>query len=183
MQTEDPTWDDLRFLLEVHRGKSFLAAGKALGVATSTVARRLDGLERALGRALVHRGSGGTSIDADALGLLALAEQMELGLAALRRGPSAERIAGTVRISASEGFARPLVRVLAQLRVKHPELQLELAAESRLADLARREADVGIRIARSSSPVLVEKATGKMALGVFAARGYVERRLDRKSVV
>lgn len=182
MQNDTPPWDDLRFLLEVHRGRSLLAAGKALGVATSTVARRLDALERALGRPLVHRGSGGTTIDADALGLLALAEQMELGLEALRRGPSAERIAGTVRISASEGFARPLVRVLANLRVKHPALQLELASESRLADLARREADVGIRITRSSSPTLIEKPVGRMQLAVFAARSYVERRLPGASL-
>ena len=177
MQTGTPPWDDLRFLLEVHRGKSLLAAGKALGVATSTVARRLDALERALGRPLVHRGSSGTLIDTDALGLLALAEQMELGLEALRRGPSAERIAGTVRISTSEGFARPLVRALAHLHVKHPELQLEIASESRLADLARREADIGIRITRSASRALVEKPMGKAPLAVFAARGYVERRL------
>lgn len=177
MQSESPTWDDLRFLLAVHRGKSLLAAGKALGVATSTVARRVDALEQALGRPLVHRGNNGTRVDADALGLLALAQQMELGLDALRRGPSAERIAGTVRISASEGFARPLVRVFVSLRETYPALHLEFVSESRLADLARHEADIGVRITRSLSPALVEKSMGKLKLAVFAARSYVERRL------
>ena len=177
MQNNAPVWDDLRFLLEVHRGKSLLAAGKALGVATSTVARRLEALEAALGRPLLHRGNAGTTIDADALGLIALAEQMELGMEALRRGTSNERIAGTVRVSASEGFARPLVRVFANLRVKHPALQLELMAESRLADLARGEADIGVRIGRSASATLVEKSVGKLQLAVFAACSYVERRL------
>ena len=38
MPSHPPIWDDLRVLLAVHRGKSFLAAGKALGIATSTVA-------------------------------------------------------------------------------------------------------------------------------------------------
>ncbi|MBC8073455.1 MAG: LysR family transcriptional regulator, partial [Deltaproteobacteria bacterium] len=49
MSSPPPVWDDLRILLAVHRGKSLLAAGKALGIATSTVARRLEAFERALG--------------------------------------------------------------------------------------------------------------------------------------
>ena len=177
MKTLPPAWDDLRVLLAVHRGNSFLAASKSLGVATSTVARRIEAFERALGRSLVRRGNGGTAIDADALNLIALAEQMELGLDALRRAPDAARITGTVRISASEGFVRPLAHVLARVRVKHPALMLEIAAESRLADLARREADIGIRIVRTSSPTLIEKPMGRLRVALFAARSYIDSRL------
>lgn len=170
-------WDDLRILLAVHRGRSFLAAGKALGIATSTVARRIEALERALGRPLVHRGNAGTVLDADALALVALGEQMELGLDALRRGATGERIEGTVRISASEGFMRPLARVLARLHLAHPALKLEVVSESRMADLGRGEADLGLRIARSKSAALLEKRLGRLRPSVFAARSYVERRL------
>jgi DNA-binding transcriptional LysR family regulator len=172
-----PTWDDLRVLLAVHRGKSFLGAGKTLGVATSTIARRVATLESSLGRPLVHRGNGGTTLDADALGLVALAEQMELGLDALRRGTTQERVAGTVRVSVFEGAVRPLVRMFATLQVKHPALAFEVTAESRLVDLARREADIGIRLARAGTPTLIEKRAGQLRLAVFGARGYVERRL------
>lgn len=177
MSTPLPTWDDLRVLLAVHRGKSFLAAGKALGVATSTVARRIETLEASIGRPIVHRGNGGTTLDADALGLIALAEQMDLGLDVLRRGAAAERLAGTVRVSASEGFVRPLVRILAGVRLKHPALALEIISEARLADLARREADIGLRIARSAATTLVERRVGRMALAVFGARAYIDRRV------
>ena len=72
-----PTWDDLRVLLALHRHRSFLAAGKALGVSTSTAARRIEALEAALGRPLVHRSSGGTSVEPGALELVTLAEQLE----------------------------------------------------------------------------------------------------------
>lgn len=177
MTTTPPTWDDLRVLLALHRGRSFLAAGKALGVATSTVARRVEALESALGRPLVHRGNGGTTLDADALALVALAEQMELGLDALRRDTNQERVAGTVRISVFEGAVRPLVRLLATLQVKHPALLFEVASESRLVDLARHEADIGIRIAHSGTLTLVEKRAGRTRLAVFGARSYLERRL------
>lgn len=177
MKIQTPSWDDLLVLLAVHRAKSFLGAGRALGVATSTIARRIETLEATLGRPLVHRGNGGTIIDADALGLVALAEQMELGLDALRRDTAQERVAGTVRISVIEGAVRPLVRVLTTLRVKHPALAFEVTAESRLVDLARREADIGIRIARARTPTLIEKRVGQIRLAVFGARSYLERRL------
>src|SRR3954462_3357175 len=92
-----PTWDALRVLLALHRHRSFLAAGKALGVSTSTAARRIEALEASLGRPLVHRSSGGTQVEPDALELVALAEQLELGLRAVRRDEGDQAIAGTVR--------------------------------------------------------------------------------------
>ena len=64
MTTKPTSWDDLRFLLAVHRDRSFFAAGKSLGVAPSTVARRVEAIERRLGRVLVHRGNDGTQLDA-----------------------------------------------------------------------------------------------------------------------
>lgn len=172
-----PSWDDLRFLLAVHRQKSFLAAGRTLGLATSTVARRIAALEETVGRPLVHRGNDGTRLDPDALRLVALAEELELGLEALRRDTQAEAVSGTVRLSMSEGFVRPVTQVMARLRVKHPALAVELLSESRLVDLARREADVGVRISRTSSASVVSRFMGRARTGLFASRDYVLRRL------
>lgn len=177
MQTESPPWDDLRILLAVHRHHSFLAAGRALGVATSTVARRIEALEQALGRPLVHRGSAGTELDPGARELVSLAEQMEHGLAAMRRGASSAPLSGTVRISASEGMMRGAAQVLGTLHAEHPEIEFELISESRVADIARREADIGIRTLRSSSPALIERPVGRARVALFASRDYVERRL------
>lgn len=172
-----PSWDDLRILLAVHRERSFLAASKTLGVATSTVARRIEALERGLGRPLVHRGNAGTQLDPDALRLVTLGEEFELGLESLRRARQDSSVAGTVRISISEGFVRPVTRLLARVRVKHPALAIELVSESRNADLARREADIGIRVAKTTSAAVVSKAIGRAATALFASRDYVERRL------
>lgn len=177
MQSASPSWDDLRILLAVYRDKSFLAAGKTLGVAASTIARRVEALEQTLGRPVVHRTNGGARVDPDFLGLVALGESLELGLDALRRDARDEGVAGVVRISVSEGFVRPTTRVLARLRAKHPALFMELVSESRVADLARGEADIGIRNARSSSSSLIEKSVGRARLALFASREYVERRL------
>jgi len=177
MQVRQPSWDDLRFLLAVHRHGSFLGAGKSLGVAASTVARRVQAVERNLGRVLVRRGSDGTELDPDALRLVAMAEELELGLASLVRDGRDAEVSGTVRVSLSEGFVRPLVPLLARVQAKHPALCVEVISESRIADLARGEADLGIRIVRSSSAPIVSKLLGRASTGLFAAREYVERRL------
>lgn len=177
MKLQHASWDDLRILLAVHRNRSFLAAGKSLGLAGSTVARRVEAVERALGRTLVHRGNDGTRLDPEALRLVALAEELELGLASLIRDGRDTEVSGTVRVSLSEGFVRPLVPLLARLHAKHPALLVEVISESRIADLARGEADIGIRIVRSSSAPIVCKSLGRASTAVFAAREYVERRL------
>jgi len=177
MNSKKPSWDDLRILLAVHRDKSFLAAGKTLGVAASTVARRVEAIERSLGRVLVHRGNDGTRLEPDALRLVALAEELELGLAALVRDGHDAEVSGTVRVSLSEGFIRPLVPLFARLQAKYPALSIELISESRVADVARGEADIGIRIVRSASAAIVSKLLGRASTGLFASREYVERRL------
>jgi DNA-binding transcriptional LysR family regulator len=170
-------WDDLRVLLALHRHRSFLGAGKALGVSTSTAARRIDALEAALGRPLVHRSSGGTSVEPDALELVALAEQIELGLRAIRRDKTEEALSGTVRVSVGDAVVQPVTRLLCELRRLHPALELEILSETRLVDLARREADIGLRSSKSSSPTVVQRAVGRAQFGLYAGTSYVERRL------
>jgi DNA-binding transcriptional LysR family regulator len=175
MEHDDLTWDDLRVLLAVHRHRSFLAAGKALGQSTSTTARRLSRLEAALGRRLVVRSTSGTGLEPTALPLVALAERVELGLAEV--GRQADGAAGVVRLSTGDGFARALTPVLAGVRRVHPSLVVELVAEARLADVARGEVDVAVRTMRSASAVLVEKPLGRLRFSLYASTRYVEERL------
>lgn len=180
--TFKPSWDDLRMLLAVHRDRSFLLAARTLGVATSTVSRRMEALEKSLGRPLVHRGNDGTRLDPDALRLVALGEEFELGLEALRRDSSDDAVTGTVRLSMSEGFVRPVTQVMARLRVKYPALAVELMSESRMVDLARREADIGVRISKTTSSAVVSRFVARARPALFASRDYVQRRLPNAKV-
>jgi DNA-binding transcriptional LysR family regulator len=173
-----PTWDDLRVLLELNRKGSLLGAGKAIGMSTSTAARRIEALEAALGRALARRTNEGTRLEPDALPLVALAEQLELGLQALRREEVRDPFAGTVRISLIESFARQVTERLCELRRAHPRLRLEILSETRRVDLARREADIALRSGRSQSSGLVQRLLGNVRCHLYASEGYVERRLQ-----
>jgi DNA-binding transcriptional LysR family regulator len=178
MKNEPLCWDDLRVLLAVHQQRSLLAAGRALGMSTSTAARRIQALERAVGRRLVERHTQGSSLEPAALPLIDLAEQLERGLATTRRDEAeASPLAGTVRLSLGAGFVRYAARTLSDFRRAHPETSIELISETRLVDLARREADIGVRVSRSASSVLIEKSIGRLRFGLFAAQEYLERRL------
>jgi DNA-binding transcriptional LysR family regulator len=107
--------------------------------------------------------------------LVELAESLELGLRAVRR--TEQELGGVVRVSTGDGFAGPLVQVLAELRRRTPETQIELVSEARLADLSRREADLAIRTSRTSSAVVVERPLGRLAFSLYGSKEYVARRL------
>jgi DNA-binding transcriptional LysR family regulator len=175
MESRSFQWDDLRVLLAVHRAGSFLAAGQALGVSTSTVARRIQAIEAHLDVVLVRRAADGSTLEPAAAGLVALAEQMEakLGVAARDLSHAEARLAGTVRVSLGEGFVAYAARVLAEVRRAHPEIQLELVAEARSADLGRREADIGIRTVRGSSDAVIVRRVGDLVYGVYGSEGYL----------
>jgi DNA-binding transcriptional LysR family regulator len=135
-------------------------------------------LERALGRRLVRRTSQGTSLEEEGLALVALAEDFERSLTAHQRdGAGASPYAGTVRVSLPDGFLPVAVGAIAKVRREHPETHVELSSEARFVDLTAREADIGVRGARSSSAVLVEKLVGEVRPGLFASSEYLKQRL------
>ncbi|QSQ26834.1 LysR family transcriptional regulator [Pyxidicoccus parkwayensis] len=181
MENKLPAWDDLRVLLEVHRQGSFLEAGLQLGLSTSTVARRIGALEKDLGRALVHRTSRGALLEKEALELIALAENFEQALRAHRRdsGPSSP-YAGRVRVSLPDGFMTAAAEAAARFRRWHPETHIEVISELRFVDLTAREADIGVRGGRSSSPVLIEKPMGDILPGLYASTEYLARALPSR---
>ena len=175
---ETPSWDDLHILLAVHRVGSLLAAGKSLGLSTSTTARRLDALEAALGCQLVYRSQSGTELKPEALPLVRLAEAIEHGLDAMRR--DRKMLAGTLRVSVPDGMAQSLARSLIAFHRAHPGVDLELIGENRMADVAAREADIAVRLTRSTSNVLVEKHLASFRFSLFASADYIRRNLQTR---
>jgi DNA-binding transcriptional LysR family regulator len=175
---ETLSWDDLRILLAVHRAGSLLAAGKALGLSTSTTARRLDALEAAMGFQLVYRSQSGTELKPEALRMVRLAEGLAHGLEALQRDQTV--LAGRLRISVPDGMALTLTRSLLAFREAYPFVDLELVGENRMTDVAAREADIAVRLTRSTSNVLVERPLTSFRFALFASADYVRRNLPTR---
>lgn len=176
-------WDDLRFVLALHRAGSLARAAKKLGVDHTTVGRRIEAAEGALGVRLFTRTSTGYVPTAEAERLVAQIAQVEEGVLALERGAHAQTtsVDGVVRVTSPETFgARYLAPRLATLGLEHPGLTIELAASGAILDLARREADVAVRFFKSKHENLVVRRVADVAHGLYASESYLARRPVKK---
>ena len=98
----------------------------------------------------------------------------ELALAAAGQGMQA---AGTVRITASVFVSKYILPpIIAKIRQKHPETTIEMAPSDTSENLLFREADIAIRMYRPTQLDVVAKHLGDLALGMFGAVDYLNRK-------
>ncbi len=155
-------WNDLKYLLALHRDGRLTKAGKTVGASDTTVARRIKTLEEALATKLFLRSANGRYEPTDAaLRILSHAESIEANHAAISAisGESTNRVTGSVRVSAVPVIVnRFLVPQLPLLTRQHPDLSIELVPGADNLDLSKREADLSVRFARPSDGGLRTKA-------------------------
>lgn len=172
-------WDDYRFFLAVARAGSLTAAARALRVSQPTVGRRIAALERRLGATLFVRTPAGFALSAAGIAVREHAARIELDvLGAEGRVTGRDAgVRGVVRVTASEWLCTSVLAPIAgELVARHPELELELVADTRHLDLARREADLAIRPARFAQQAVIARAVGEVAFGLYAAPRYLAAR-------
>jgi DNA-binding transcriptional LysR family regulator len=171
-------WDDLRYVLALHRHGSVGAASRALKVDPSTIGRRIAAIEGELGAQLVVRQPDGMKLTDAGREAVAAAESVDARLAELatKVGGAAEQPRGHVRVSATDGFATLLYGGLAALREDYPEIIVDLVVTSAAADLARGEADIAIRAFRETRGDLVTRKVCEVGWSLYAAPSYVERK-------
>lgn len=172
-------WDNLRFFLAVARDGSLSAAARTLQVAQPTVGRRIAAFERTLGAELFHHTPTGQALTATGQRLRAHAERMELDVLAVERVASGRDVGlrGRVCITASEWMIQSVLGpLIAPLVAQHPELELELAADSRHLNLVRREADIALRPSRFEQQEVVQREIAVIAFGLYASDAYLAQR-------
>lgn len=171
-------WDDLRLLLAVSRRGSLLQAGQLLGIAASTVSRRLTQLEAALGEPLVERGVEGCWLTARGQSLVEVAVAAEAGL---RRQAVADvsggqtELCGSVLVSAGEGFSSCVLEAASRFTSLHPRCSVELMVTADFHKIVRGAADIALRTAHLGEPSLIYRPMGKLAYGVFADARYLKQ--------
>lgn len=143
-------WDDLRFLVMIGREGSLSGAARRLKVDQTTVARRLRALEADLGAGLFERLDGRWQPTPVGSQVLARAQGIEEEIASLSHLASAgDALRGVVRItSVSAILGEYLLPRIGALCQSHPELQIEFIDSNDNLSVARREADIALRLAR-----------------------------------
>lgn len=176
-----PSWDDLRFFLEVARQGSFSSASRELDVEQSTVSRRMAALEDRLSAALFERRPAGSALTRLGELLKRHAEAMEAELHALvdeATGHDRE-VEGVVTLALTESIAIHAVipQVLPKLYAEHPKLSVELLTSYEIAELGHRQAELALRFFRPRSGDLVAQRIVIMPTALIA-----HKRFRRKSL-
>lgn len=173
-------WDDARLLLALLRAPSLVAGARALGIDKSTASRRIEALEKNLGARLFVRTREGLRPSLTGERLRVHAERIEqemLALASAAVAGEEGEIRGRVRIATTEGMAARLVRGgILELQKAYPALELEVLGGNRPVDLARGEAELAVRVIKTTDPSLAVRVLGKFSISLFASTAYVRSR-------
>jgi DNA-binding transcriptional LysR family regulator len=169
-------WNDLRFFLELSRQDKLVRAAARLHVDHTTVSRRISALENQLDVRLFDRSPSGFRLTDAGLRLLPIAEQIETLSNRLYQDIAGKdaRLGGTVRVAAPEALGTQVIaRHVAEFRSAHPDIEIELVAETRRTSLSKREADIAISLSRPDSGRLVAWKLCDYRLRLYGARDYL----------
>ncbi|OON63030.1 hypothetical protein B0920_06315 [Massilia sp. KIM] len=148
---EDLDWGDIPYILALFEAGSVNAAAERLGVAATTVSRRLNAAERRVGTRLFVRDHMGIRPTAAGSAFLAHAELAARHVTAMLRSTKrlSGSVSGPVRVSAIDFlFDHWLLERVPDLIARHPALDLVLAGENRNTSFTRGEADFALRLGR-----------------------------------
>ena len=183
--THDSSWGDIHTAYTVAKLGTLSAAAKQLNVHHSTVLRHVDALELKLNCKLFHRHARG--YNATEAGQLLFQEAQHtqerfdrmLGKLA---GKDAE-LSGTLVVTSVSTFSPILMPIIAEFQIQHPNIQVELATDSRIFKLEYGEAHVSVRPgAQPKDPDYVVQALQKTQSTLYANGRYLKIHGGMKSL-
>lgn len=173
-----PDWTLLRSFLAVAEMGSLSGAARALGLSQPTLGRHIAEIEAALNVTLFARTARGLALSVAGTALAPHARAMKAAAQALSlaaAGLDAD-ISGTVRITASQIMATYILpAILADLRVREPQIEIELVPSDTTENLMLREADIAVRMFRPTQLDLITRHIMDLPLGLYAAKTFLDR--------
>src|SRR3984957_5772282 len=180
------TLTSIRVFRQVVESGSFVAAAERMDLSTAMVSMHVAYLEKRLRVRLLSRNSrtlsltepGGVYFERCKT-ILDDLEATELELGSLGTSPR-----GTVRITCPSWFAgQRLADMLAEFRVRYPEIVVDVSFEDRLVDLVEEGYDLALRVTRESSlaPGLIARPIRRVFFFVAASLEYLKRHGAPKS--
>ncbi len=171
------SWDDLRIFLVCADSPSFRSAARTLSISSSTVTRRIERLESALGVRLANRLPEGMTLTAEGKLIADGARSMERALCDVERKRSLleATVQGEVTIAVTEGLGCYwLMPKLIEFQREHPYIRINLLCAMESVDVLRLEADIAIQFDQPSAQDVIVCKLGRIHVHAFAARSYLE---------
>jgi DNA-binding transcriptional LysR family regulator len=143
-------WSDLQVFLAAVRAGSYTAAGRQLNINRTTVGRRIDALEVALGMPLFDDTPLGPAPTRAGKRLLAAADAMDREVAMMLDELGTPQHVGPIRIAGSAAFTGEFLPELLAFRRENPNCPIELLGElDPLEAVTYRRADLAIAMVRN----------------------------------
>ena len=168
-------WDDLKIFGAAARLGSFSKAADNLQTTHSTVSRRISALEQDLDLRLFDRLTTGLTLTpgGEELYVSALAMEEEADAAERRVTGRDSELIGEVRVSIVDAMAISLMPAFHRFLIAYPGIKLEVSISSQQVNLARREADIAIRVGNTPTETLVGRRVAKYHFAIYAAKSLI----------
>lgn len=166
----------LRIFCAASEANNFKEAAVRLGISPQAVTRAVKELEQHVGEVLFHRNTRRVQISEAGAQLAAQAKAGIAGIDGLfeRRSESAERVAGTVRITAPLGVGKDyLIPMLAELKTRHAGLQFDLRLTDLAIDVIEEQIDIGVRMGFLRDSRTIARAVARVPFRIVGAPALV----------
>lgn len=173
-------WDDYRLLLSIARNRGLPGAAAELRVSVSTVFRRLEKIESERAQRLFSRARQDYMPTEIGQELVRVAESIETEVQRGERAISGrdQQLTGTLRVTASEVVATYfLARHIADFRMLHPQLSIEILSGNSVFSLENQTADIALRPVRPTEGNLMGRKLAELHWGRYrsAASGVASK--------
>jgi len=170
-------WEEVKSFAIVAVAGSVRRAAKELNVHHSTVSRRIDSLEHALGTKLFDRQPEGYVLTAAGERLASTVQECGLRLNDAERMISGQDrdLRGIVTVAMPEPMAVYAFGArLAEFAEAHPDIEVHMVMTNKVVDLSRREADIALRIDNNPPDTLVGKRLFPYYQTAYATQDYLD---------
>ncbi|CAN7622731.1 LysR family transcriptional regulator [Rhizobium sp. LjRoot258] len=168
--------EDLRTFVEVADAGGVTPAALRLGVSKSMVSRRLARLEAELGVQLLARSTRGASLTEAGATFRDYAARVsaEIDVARDTILPAGE-LSGRLRVAAPLSFGPThFASVLADMALRHPQLQIQTSYSDRFVDLIAEGFDCAIRVGTLQDSNLIARRVGPLYGKYVASPAYIK---------
>jgi DNA-binding transcriptional LysR family regulator len=167
-------WNALKSFLAIAEQGSLSAAATNLGVNHSTMFRRLQGFEQALGGRLFERINNRYVLTPMGDELLVYARKASVLFDDIERSVVGKDVkpSGLVTLTAPFNIAtRFLPQALSGFRLLYPDIDIELLASNQMVNMNARLADIALRVCDKPPEHLLGRKVASIPWGIFASKG------------
>lgn len=163
-------WDDAQFILALARCGTIRGAGKSLNINHTTVSRRIRKIEKNLSTRLFEKTSSGYIKTPSGEIMHEAAKKIEdLIISSEKQINGADmELTGDVYISIPDIFDTWVCEQFSKVFASYPKLTIHLDSEIDNVDLAKREADIALRITQYPPEDMIGKKIAEIPIAVYA---------------